>query len=243
MNYRNTLYDKYFSNQAGRHAENLSTLLGHEMLQLEADVAPFLPENPTARILDIGCGYGNLLFFLQKKGYQQTEGIDLSPEQIEKAQQLGLQNVFCINVFDFLAQPRPPYQCIVALDVIEHLSKEELQQLLATINRVLLPGGSVLFRTPNMDAPLTSVYAYGDFTHETLLNSHSAIQIMQSAGFEQIEVQPSAMIVQGRIKKIAQKVLYAGVSLAVKLLLLATARSAKGVLLSPNMLIKAVKKA
>lgn len=241
MNYRETLYKKYFSTQAGRHVDNIDVLLNHEMCQLEADVAPFLPSNKNARILDIGCGYGNLLLFLQKKGYSQTVGIDLSSEQVEKARQLGLQNVFCADVFDFLAQPQQPYHCIVALDVIEHLSKEELQRLLATLSDVLAPNGIVLFRTPNMDAPLTSLFAYGDFTHETLLNSHSAQQLMQSANFTQIEVLQSAMIVRGFVKKIAQKILFTTLLFLTKLILLATARSSKGVLLSPNMLIKAVK--
>ena len=50
------------------------------------------------------------------------------------------------------------------MDIIEHFTKNELVELLSLIKNKLNPGGKAIFRTPNLDAPLTTVFANGDFT-------------------------------------------------------------------------------
>jgi len=44
-----------------------------------------IPEDKNARILDIGCGDGKFLFFLQQNGYSAIEGVELSSQQAEEA--------------------------------------------------------------------------------------------------------------------------------------------------------------
>jgi 2-polyprenyl-3-methyl-5-hydroxy-6-metoxy-1,4-benzoquinol methylase len=43
---------------------------------------PYLPKNKDARILDFGCGIGHFLYFLNKMGYSNFVGIDISPQQV-----------------------------------------------------------------------------------------------------------------------------------------------------------------
>lgn len=239
-NYRKILYKKYFTTQVKQNEQaNLHTQLHNEFGQLQADISPWLPTDKNSRILDIGCGYGNLLLWLQKNAYQHLEGIDLSPEQVETAQKLGLLQVQQADAFAYLQQQAPDkqYDRIFMFDVIEHLNKSELLQLLQLIRSKLSEQGLAILRTPNMDAPFTSIYAFGDYTHETLLNSRAATQIMRSAGFETVIVAESPLIVQGFLKKIMQKISFALLSLVVKITIFATARSSKGVLLTPNMII------
>lgn len=50
-------------------------------------IAPFLPDDKDARLIDIGCGAGLLLNYLLKKGYFNLEGIDILPGQIEFAKE------------------------------------------------------------------------------------------------------------------------------------------------------------
>ena len=45
-------------------------------------VIPRMPASRTARILDIGCGAGELVAMLRDNGYQHTRGIDISEEQV-----------------------------------------------------------------------------------------------------------------------------------------------------------------
>lgn len=240
--YRQALYEKYFTTQVKRDdAGSLTAQLGIEWVQLRADLEQWLPSDRQSQVLDIGCGYGSLLLLLQNMGYTHLAGIDLSPEQIETAQSLGLSKVYCADAFDYLDQlpADTRYDLIVMFDVVEHLQKSELLRLLQLIRSRLSSVGRAIFRTPNMDAPFTSLYAYGDYTHETLLNSRSAAQLMHSAGFEEVQVLASPLIVHGFWKSLGQKISFALLTLVVKIAVFATARSSRGMLLTPNMLIVA----
>jgi cyclopropane fatty-acyl-phospholipid synthase-like methyltransferase len=72
---------------------------------------------------------------------------------------------------------------LVGLDIIEHFTKDELMGFLSKAKKCLNPGGKIILRTPNMDAPQTSLYAFGDISHETFLNKSSALQVLNSIGF------------------------------------------------------------
>ena len=126
---------------------------------------------------------------------------------------------------------------ITGMDIIEHFTKDELVELLQLIKGKLNPGGVAIFRTPNMDAPVASAFALGDFTHENYLNASSAEQVMLSCGFSEVTVLPSTMRVQGVFKEIVRRIAYDWMELFWKLQLFATARSTRKVLFTPNLII------
>ena len=190
-----------------------------------------------SKILDIGCGYGEWIILLRENGYQNTTGIDISPEQIETAHSLGLQDVFVADVFDFLAQNPNKFDCITGIDIIEHFSKDELVRLLELIKGSLVEDGTAIFRTPNMDGLLTSVYAYGDFTHSSLLNYSSAMQSGIAAGFSKVDVLPSHIRVSGFLKELIRKLLWRQFKFQARMVIFASGRSTKGVLFTPNLLM------
>jgi len=70
--------------------------------------------------LDLGCGDGLFLEMLKKKGITGV-GLDVSEEAIKKCRAKGLR----AEVFDFSNQKLPfkdnQFDCVVALDVLEHL--------------------------------------------------------------------------------------------------------------------------
>lgn len=239
--YRQTLYENYFSHQAGRYLSNAEQQLQNDTALLRQEILPLIPPNTDAHMLDVGCGYGSLVQVLVQQGYHNVLGIDLSEEQVEKAYSLGIKNVYQTDVFAFFEDNNTFYDCIVALDLIEHFSKTELLELLRQIRQKLSPQGYAIFRTPNTDGLFGSVYAYGDYTHETLLNCNSAIQLMRSAGFGEVNVMPSKIIVRGFLKKILQRVSYALMTTVARSVLFATGRSTRNVIFTPNMLIKVSK--
>jgi 2-polyprenyl-3-methyl-5-hydroxy-6-metoxy-1,4-benzoquinol methylase len=240
--FRDKLYEQFFQNQSGRRLDSdFRTRLQEHWRQLENEILPLLNTAKEGIVLDLGCGYGELLMLLKEKGWSRSYGIDISQEQIAKAKELGLQTVEVADAFQYLAGKKESFSIITAIDIIEHFSKDELLKLLGYIQSALRPGGTAIFRTPNMDAPYTSTYAYGDFTHQSLLNYSSAEQLFRSAGFSQVEVLPSFIRTNGFMKESLRKTAWFFISGMAKLTLFASGKSTRGVYFTPNLIIRVKK--
>lgn len=239
-NYRKVLYQDYYQNQSGRHIQlQIEDKMNRDEQLFRAEILPLLPSHKGANILDIGCGFGSLIKLLKKEGYTNLKGIDLSESQVKIAHQFGLEKEVEVNdIANYLADKNNYFDVITGIDIIEHFSKDELIDLLNIIKNSLKAGGIAIFRTPNNDAPFATVFANGDFTHENYMNSSSATQLSLSMGFTNIEVRNSHLQVQGFLKEIIRKISWTIISATIKLVLFASARSSKNVLLSPNMIIK-----
>lgn len=200
-----------------------------------------LPFSKDVRIFDMGCGSGSLLKILQETGYKNTSGMDISPEQVKIAEEMGVTGVVEGDALNFIAENSGVFDVVLGMDIIEHFTKDELTVLLQNIHKSLKPGGMAIFRTPNMDAFLSSVFAYGDFTHENYLNASSAEQVCMACGYSSVTVLPGLMRIKNPVKELCRKLVSIIIKLRFKLYLFATARSSKNVLWSPNMLIVATK--
>jgi predicted TPR repeat methyltransferase len=155
------------------------------------------------------------------------------------AHEMGVSEVVLGDAMQFLRDASEGFDVITGMDIIEHFTKDELVELLQLIKGKLNPGGVAIFRTPNMDAPVASAFALGDFTHENYLNASSAEQVMLSCGFSEVTVLPSTMRVQGVFKEIVRRIAYDWMELFWKLQLFSTARSTRKVLFTPNLIIVA----
>ena len=238
MNYRKILYTNYHTTQSGRASgTDARNLFEREKRQFAREILPRLWHGKDARIFDLGCGSGSLLKALQEAGYSQAFGMDISEEQVQVAQRMGVSNVELGDGLDFLRRQQQQFDVVTGMDIIEHFTKDELVDLLQAVRHSLKPGGMAIFRTPNMDALLSSVFASGDFTHENYLNASSARQVCLACGFSQVSVQPSVMLIENPVKEIIRKALWKIWNLRLKLALFATARSSRGVLFTPNMII------
>ena len=147
-------------------------------------LAPWLPADRAAAILDTPCGAGNLLWALRELGYTAVEGIDGDPGQVALARELGLP----ARVGDAIAavEEKVPGSVarICSVDFIEHLSREEAIRFCAAAARALAPGGLLLLRTPSADGPFGAHDRYNDLTHRMGLSAGAAIQLLQLAGFQ-----------------------------------------------------------
>lgn len=201
MGYRKELYDTYVSTHLGslktRPIEVLREQLEKQRIVYRAYFSRFLPNDKDAPILDIGCGYGAFLYFLQREGYRDTRGVDNAPEQVEITGDLGIPNVQCIDILEFLGQHPCEFRCITALDVVEHFRKEEVLPLLHTISDALKSGGAFIMQSSNAAGPFGANYRYSDFTHELSFTKRSVTQVLATMGFTDIEVVPTGPVVHG----------------------------------------------
>jgi len=243
VEYRKVLYANYHTTQSGRASlTSAESLFLREKRQFESEILPLLHSvSQSARIFDMGCGSGSLLKGLKEAGYSNLIGMDLSEEQVNMAHEFGVSEVVLGDAMQFFRNSEEQFDIITGMDIVEHFTKDELVELLQLIQSKLKKGGMAIFRTPNMDAPIATAFAIGDFTHENYLNASSAEQVMLSCGFGDVMVKPSFMRVNGFLKEGLRRVLYRLLSLRLKLQLFATARSTQKVLFTPNLLIVGVK--
>jgi SAM-dependent methyltransferase len=108
------------------------------------------------RVLELGCGYGQLSVYLAKQGARVT-GVDVGPNLVAAARRLAEVDAVSAD-FDVLDIKTLPFESasadlVVGLAVLHHLSEENLTAALAETHRVLRPGGRALFTEPVEDSP------------------------------------------------------------------------------------------
>jgi 2-polyprenyl-3-methyl-5-hydroxy-6-metoxy-1,4-benzoquinol methylase len=146
---------------------------------------PYLPADKYAFILDVGCGPGLLLGYLDRLAYQNAFGIDISSEQVMAAQahsEIG-NKVRCCDFSDTLNWTQT-YNVILAFDVIEHFNADRLLQF-PKLCKERLKGtlGSVIIRTANAGCLIAAHGRYIDLTHTTAFTEWSLRQLMALGGF------------------------------------------------------------
>ena len=106
---------------------------------------------PGAKILDIGCGNGNLSIALGSLGYN-VKGIDVDETSVQTAQKNNpFPNVeFAVadaNKFSISDE----YDLIICTEVLEHLQTPK--ELVESSYRILKPGGTMIVTVPNGYGP------------------------------------------------------------------------------------------
>ncbi|OHB79430.1 MAG: hypothetical protein A2Z25_17650 [Planctomycetes bacterium RBG_16_55_9] len=101
---------------------------------------------PGDKVLEIGCGIGSVVFELSKQGYDVT-GTDISGEAIA----YGLKKYGGIRLEVQAAETLPyedeSFDVVLSFDLFEHIA--QIDRHVSEVRRVLRPGGSYLFQTPN----------------------------------------------------------------------------------------------
>ncbi len=157
----------------------------------------FLPKDKKARILDVGCGNGGFVYWLQKHGYSNAEGADISEEQVELSKKLGVENIHLSDITDFLRNKEHIYDLIFARDLLEHFTKDELLDIIELIYKSLNTGGIFVAQTINAENLLWGRLRHGDFTHELAFTKDSIRQLLKVCGFTNIKVCPQRPVIRG----------------------------------------------
>jgi SAM-dependent methyltransferase len=154
------------------------------------------------RVVELGCGPGHMLEFLQREGFRRVEGIDVSAEQVALARERGL-NAHVADVFEYLAREHGRLDAVLALDFIEHFDRNEVTRLAALLHEALTEGGRLILQTPNGSGLFPGQVISGDLTHMTIFSPGSMRQLLQAAGFGDfrfLESGPVAKDLRGRIR-------------------------------------------
>jgi len=112
-------------------------------------IGPYVPKDLNAAILDVGCGMGFALHFLRLQGYKNITGIDADPGQVRFANENLLPVTHVADSVTFLKATPNKIDCVLCLDVLEHVPKKFHLDLLRSIHQSLKPGGRLILTVPN----------------------------------------------------------------------------------------------
>ena len=200
--YRKRVYEKYVSAFKGDLSEKANYAFS------DAKLLPILrlwlsSIDRSVPCVDLGCGHGNVLHALQMLGFTNLQGVDASAEQIACASKM-FPTAELGEIRPFLrGAPDAYYGVITLFDVIEHLSKNEILNMMDLVKRKLRRGGIFIAHCPNGDNPMALGVFASDFTHMTMLNPVSAEAICRIVGmvrFAAVEHLGTSSGIAGRLR-------------------------------------------
>ena len=132
-------YDEYWQQEAPPPCDDP---LASVRLELLRGVLP-----PGAKVLDAGCGAGDLVASLAGGGYEAV-GMDVSARALEVASERHPEQQFVRHSAEELPWPLDPesFDAVVAFEVVEHLLRP--RRLLEGAHAVLRRGGGLALTTP-----------------------------------------------------------------------------------------------
>jgi 2-polyprenyl-3-methyl-5-hydroxy-6-metoxy-1,4-benzoquinol methylase len=154
---------------------------------LYADIA-WLIESlaPGKRVLDAGCGTGDLLTDLAARGFE-VEGVELALAALQTARAKGL--TVHDGAFESFA-PARPFDAVLFMHVLSHAA--EPQPMLEHARKILGPGGVLLIRSGNdfnaLQQVLSGELGHREYwvsaDHQHYFDFASIERLMDAAGFD-----------------------------------------------------------
>jgi glycosyltransferase involved in cell wall biosynthesis/SAM-dependent methyltransferase len=141
-----------------------------------------------APVLDAGCGRGEFLDLLKKKGIEHR-GIDLDPEMVARCREKGHDAVEEGDLLELLESlDADSLGTVFSAQVIEHLDLSQLHRLLELSLARLRPGGLFIAETVNPHSAAALKAFWVDPSHRRPLFPETMLALCQLAGFAAADV-------------------------------------------------------
>jgi O-antigen chain-terminating methyltransferase len=153
-------------------------------------VAPYLEDlaGVGGPVLDLGCGRGELLEVLAAGGVT-AYGIELDPEYVERGKARGLDIRLEDARSHLAALEEGSLGAVTAIQLVEHLSVDEVIEIVELAARAVRSGGIIVLETPNPENVVVgSSSFYLDPTHERPLPPALLAFLVGARGFGDVEI-------------------------------------------------------
>ena len=156
--------------------------------RLDEITADFVPYRQNNRLLDLGCGAGDLLLAARKRGWQ-GQGLDVSSHAAQHVRDLGFE-VF-VGELEAAKFPTAHFDVVTAAELLEHVF--DPRALVAEVARILRPGGLFWLTTPHargLSARLLGLkwQCIWPPEHLQLFSIAGLRALLRSAGFRDVHV-------------------------------------------------------
>ena len=132
--------------------------------------------------LDLGCGRGEFLGILAGAGIRPV-GVDVNALAFADLRAAGYE-VVEQDLLAFLQAERRMFSGASSLQVVEHLTAEQIERMLALVAQRLTPGALLIVETPNPLCPFALGQFNTDPTHVAPLPPERLRFAIEAAGFE-----------------------------------------------------------
>ncbi|MFK8183950.1 MAG: class I SAM-dependent methyltransferase [Phormidesmis sp.] len=172
-----------FKNAAPNSQETLEEAQTNKANYLRA----LLRLNGDEKILDLGCGWGAMLKYLQETGHKgELAGFTLSKEQLTYGQETLNFN---ISLSNFITDPFPnaPYDRIFSIGALEHVKPAELTAMYQKMYDALSPNGLCVhqfFSFEHEAYPASMIMVQLFFPGSVLSMHHCHLEAAKRAGFK-----------------------------------------------------------
>ncbi len=123
--------------QIDKYNNYLTLALGGEVQselkieQFKNNYLQYFPSSKKNAILDVGPGKGEMLSCLKKEGYSNIEAVDISESVVHFVKGLGYKASLVKDLTSFLNNKVECFSLITMCDVVEHIPKDQILEILA----------------------------------------------------------------------------------------------------------------
>lgn len=136
-----------------------------ERTTLFEGVFDLLQVDSSARVLDFGCGDGRFCYFAKQKC--NVIGCDVSEPAIRWARAFNPGLTFITGAMS--PEQAGTFDGIASLEVIEHISDEDLKVVVPLLHSLLKPGKRLVVTVPSVNVPLHEKH-YKHYTEQLLVD-------------------------------------------------------------------------
>ncbi len=151
-------------------------------------IYPALFKDARGPVLDIGSGRGELLRLFKAAGIE-SYGVDLDTVMVNVANSNGCKTMYGEGIAHLRSLGDGSLGGVVAVQVVEHLTREQLKELCELVKRKVKAGGRIAFETINPQSllALSSNY-FRDPTHVWPMHPDTLGYMATLAGLKILEV-------------------------------------------------------
>lgn len=160
-----------------------------------------LPAVPNGRVLDVGCGGGQILANLQQHGWT-VEGVDFDPQAVAAARERGVT----VRLGGLADQnyPDASFDAVIMSHLIEHVP--DPLELIRECHRILKPGGRLVIVTPNPQSLSHRLFGRAwrglePPRHLYIQTRNSLGKLTRASGFQEVSLETSARFAEGMFRQ------------------------------------------